>query len=174
MASFVKLLLDQVQQQANDEKDEAANPPRASDDRWVRHSIAREWTRGTKRRGLRHCVQHIEQVPPAPLCPPVSASSQVDFSLRVLLRGRNARSKPLISRICARMALRVLYVFAGPNPMLEIALWSPCGPPDPLAPPCIRHRARPVTAACSGGTGSRSRPTRRALARFESRRSMSA
>jgi hypothetical protein len=32
-----------------------------------------------------------------------------------------------------------------------LPLRSPRGPPEPLAPPCIRHRARPLTAACLQG-----------------------
>ena len=37
------------------------------------------------------------------------------------------------------------------TPCLKLPFRSPRGPPEPLAPPCIRHRARPVTAACLQG-----------------------
>jgi hypothetical protein len=59
-----------------------------------------------------------------------------------------ARSSALIPRICARTALRVSTFSRVQTPCLKLPLRSPWGPPEPLAPPCMRHRARPVTAAC--------------------------
>jgi hypothetical protein len=56
--------------------------------------------------------------------------------------GSVVRSSALISRICARTALRVSTFSRVQTPCLKLPLRSPCGPPDPLAPPCIRHRAR--------------------------------
>jgi hypothetical protein len=62
--------------------------------------------------------------------------------------GLIARSKPLISRTLARMALCKSTLSRVQTPCWKLPFRSPRGPPEPLAPPCIRHRARPVTAAC--------------------------
>jgi len=52
-------------------------------------------------------------------------------------------------------------------PCLKLPLRLPRGPPEPLAPPCMRQRGRPVTAACLQGWPARVRaPQRRALAKL--------
>jgi hypothetical protein len=65
--------------------------------------------------------------------------------------GPIARRRPLISRTLARMASRKFTLSRVQPPCLKLPLCLPRGPPEPLAPPCIRHRARPVTAACRQG-----------------------
>jgi hypothetical protein len=67
------------------------------------------------------------------------------------LPGLIARSKPLISRTLARMALCKSTLSRVQTPCLKLPFRFPRGPPEPFAPPCIRHRARPVTAACLQG-----------------------
>src|ERR1700730_2141111 len=68
------------------------------------------------------------------------------------------------------MALRKSALSRVQTPCLKLPLRSPWGPPEPLAPPCIRHRARPVTAACLQGGADRGRGAQlRALARVERR-----
>jgi hypothetical protein len=59
-----------------------------------------------------------------------------------LFSGSVDRSSALISRICARTAPRVSTFSRVQTPRLKLPLRSPRGPPEPLAPPCIRHRAR--------------------------------
>jgi Class II Aldolase and Adducin N-terminal domain len=59
--------------------------------------------------------------------------------------------KPLISRTLARMALCKSTLSRVQSPCLKLPFRSPRGPPEPLAPPCIRPRVRPVTAACLQG-----------------------
>ena len=61
------------------------------------------------------------------------------------------------------------------EPCLKLPLRFPRGPPDPFAPPCIRHLERPLTAACLQARPALVRaPQRRALAKLESLRLMSA
>jgi hypothetical protein len=78
--------------------------------------------------------------------------------------GSVARSSVLISRIWTRTALRVSTFSRVQAPCLKLPLRSPCGPPDPLAPPCIRQRDRPVTAAYRGDRLRVRAPHRRAWA----------
>jgi hypothetical protein len=67
-----------------------------------------------------------------------------------------ARSSALISRICARTALRASTFSRVQTPCLKLPLRSPWGPPEPLAPPCIPC---PTTNCClsTGVTGSSAR-----------------
>jgi hypothetical protein len=65
--------------------------------------------------------------------------------------GPIARRRPLISRTLARMASRKFTLSRVQPPCLKLPLRLPRGPPEPLAPPCMRQRARPVTAACLQG-----------------------
>src|SRR5262245_13860019 len=67
------------------------------------------------------------------------------------------------------------HTFARPEPVLVVAVAVSAGPPEPFAPPCIRHLARPLTAACRQECPARVRaPHRRAAAILPSRRSISA
>src|ERR1700730_597773 len=74
------------------------------------------------------------------------------FSLRALLCSglRRSEPRPALPNMCSHGPAR-LYVFAGPDPMLEIAVAVALRAARPSSPPCIRHRARPVTAACLQG-----------------------
>ena len=67
------------------------------------------------------------------------------------LRRPVARSCALISRTRAPIALRTPILSAVQSPCLKLPLRLPRGPPEPLAPPCIRHLARSLTAACLQG-----------------------
>jgi hypothetical protein len=65
--------------------------------------------------------------------------------------GPIARSSPRSSRTLAPMALRNSTLSRLQSPCLKLPLRSALGPPEPFAPPCIRHLGRPVTAACLQG-----------------------
>src|ERR1700719_4569709 len=71
-----------------------------------------------------------------------------NIALRV---GQNGRTHRLVifdvPGASAKMPIEVVQ-----NPCLKLPFRAPDGPPAPFAPPCIRQRARPLTAAC--------RPTR--------------
>jgi hypothetical protein len=100
-----------------------------------------------------------------------SAPIATGYRLRRLVAGRCA----LISRIFACMVLRICTLSRVQSPCLKLPLRSPRGPPEPFAPPCIRHLPRPLTAACRHGWPARVFAAQRgALAKFASRRQMSA
>jgi len=87
----------------------------------------------------------------------------------------NPLKKRLTSRSFLRVALRRCLLSRVQRPCLKLPFRAPDGPPEPLAPPCIRQRARPLTAACRHGEPVLVlAPQRGALAKFASRRSMSA
>ena len=94
---------------------------------------------------------------------------------RISLPRHNSLKKRLTSRSFLRVALRRCLLSRVQRPCLKLPLRAPDGPPEPLAPPCIRQRARPLTAACRQGRPVRVlAPQRGALAILASRRSMSA
>jgi hypothetical protein len=83
--------------------------------------------------------------------------------------------KRLSWRARAPVSLRMRLLPVVQSPGLKLPFRAPRGPPDPFAPPCIRQRARPFTAACRQGVPALVlAPQREALAIFVSRRSMSA
>jgi hypothetical protein len=83
--------------------------------------------------------------------------------------------KRLTSRSFLRAALRRCLPSRVQRPCLKLPLRAPDGPPEPVAPPCIRQRARPLTAACRQGRPVRVlAPQRGAFAIVASRRAMSA
>ena len=85
-----------------------------------------------------------------------------------------ARRRALISRSFARMTMRASTLSRVQSPCLKLPLRPPRGPPEPLAPPCIRHLSRPRTAGCRQGRPARVlAPQRAALAKLASRRAMS-
>src|ERR1700681_4874618 len=81
----------------------------------------------------------------------------------------------LRERIDLRAFRRVSRLLRVQSPCLKLPFLGPEGPPEPLAPPCIRHRRRPLTAACRHGKPVLVlAPQRGALAIFARRRSISA
>jgi hypothetical protein len=58
----------------------------------------------------------------------------------------------LSSRARAPVSLRMRLLSVAQSACLKLPFRAPRGPPDPLAPPCIRQRARPFTAACRQGS----------------------
>jgi hypothetical protein len=63
----------------------------------------------------------------------------------------NSLKKRLTSRSFLRVARRSCLLSRVQRPCLKLPLRAPDGPPEPFAPPCIRQRARPLTAACRQG-----------------------
>ena len=64
---------------------------------------------------------------------------------------QDSLKKRLTSRSFLRVALRRCLLSRVQRPCLKLPFRGPDGPPDPFAPPCIRQRARPLTAACRQG-----------------------
>jgi hypothetical protein len=84
----------------------------------------------------------------------------------------NSLRKRLTSRSFLRVEPRRRLLSRVHRPFLKLPLRAPDGPPEPFAPPCIRQRARPLTAACRHGEPVLVlAPQRGALAKFASRRS---
>jgi hypothetical protein len=103
-------------------------------------------------------------------------------TLGLPFRRHNSFKKRLTSRSFLRVAQRrrLLSRVQRPclnvqRPCLKLPFRAPGGPPEPFAPPCIRQRVRPFTAACRQGEPILVlAPQRGALAKFARRRSMSA
>jgi hypothetical protein len=95
----------------------------------------------------------FERVPPCMAAPPILCLYFVSRSVVL--------SRALLIRTCARMALCKSLLSWVQSPFLKLPLRLPRGPPEPLAPPCIRHLALPFTAACLHGCPARVRAPHR-------------
>ena len=120
---------------------------------------------------LRAFFPIVDEAPPNPLLPILRYGARFTANKPP----HNFLKKLLTSRSFLRAALRRRLLSCVQRPCLKLPLRSPDGPPEPFAPPCIRQRARPLTAACRQGRPVRVlAPQRGALAIFANRRAMSA
>jgi hypothetical protein len=89
------------------------------------------------------------------------------------IRGRSIPPSAITNQFL--IACRSARCSAVRRPRRKLPFFSPRGPPEPRSPPCILHRARPLTAACLHGRPDLVfAPHPFAFAKFASRRATSA
>src|ERR1700722_18822978 len=85
------------------------------------------------------------------MLPPPRAVHRRCEHTRPPVRRHNSFKKRLTSRSFLRVAQRRRLLSRVHRPCLKLPFRAPDGPPEPLAPPCIRQRVRSFTAACRQG-----------------------